>query len=88
MRSDCSSQRKSEVDASKGSREWLERGPGLERDIARVTGIPEEILGTYESSADLSVDQKLEWIEGRKTSREEDMSYALYGILGVTPGAN
>lgn len=63
-------------------------GPGLEGDIARVTGLPEEVLHNYESSVSLSVDQKLRWIEGRKTTREEDMSYALYGILDVTPGAN
>jgi len=61
---------------------------GLEGDIATVTGIPEEILHNYQTSARLSVDQKLKRIEGRKTSREEDMSYALYGIVGVTPGAN
>ena len=30
----------------------------------------------------------MKWMEGRKTTREEDLSYALYGICGVAPGAN
>jgi len=63
-------------------------GPGLERDIATITGIPEEILRNYEVSAGLSVEERLRWMDDRKTTREEDMSYALYGIFSVTPGAN
>ncbi|KAM3423937.1 hypothetical protein BST61_g1331 [Cercospora zeina] len=63
-------------------------GPGLEKDIAAITTIPERVLRDYAASIDLSVDEKLKWMEGRKTTRPEDMSYALYGIFGVTPGAN
>ena len=63
-------------------------GPGLEREIAARTGIPEQILHDYNASQGLSVKERLKWIEGRKTSRAEDMSYALFGIFGVTDGAN
>ena len=63
-------------------------GPGFERDVATITGIPESVLHDYATTRGLSVDERLRWMEGRKTSRKEDMSYALYGIFGVTPGAN
>lgn len=58
-------------------------GPGLEKDIAARTGIPEQILYNYNASQGLSVDERLKWMEGRKTSRTEDMSYALFGIFDV-----
>lgn len=63
-------------------------GPALEGEIAARTRIPEEILHDYTASKRVSVDAKFEWIDGRKTTRAEDMSYALYGVLNVTPGAN
>ncbi|KAK3613761.1 hypothetical protein LTR56_027692 [Elasticomyces elasticus] len=63
-------------------------GSNLEKRIAQITGIPEKVLHNYEASTDSSVAAKVKWIEGRKTTRPEDMSYALFGILGVTPGAN
>lgn len=63
-------------------------GPSLERDVAEITGIPEQALHHFESSQGWSVEERLSWIEGRTTTREEDMSYALYGIFGVSPGAN
>lgn len=59
-------------------------GCDLGGTIARVTGIPEEVLYNYEASVGLSVGEKLKWMEARTTTRPEDMSYALYGILGVT----
>ena len=39
-------------------------------------------------SKHLSVSERLSWMNGRETTREEDTSYALYGIFNVTPGAN
>lgn len=63
-------------------------GPGLEKDIAITTGIPELVLHDYSTSLGFSAEIKLNWMEGRITTREEDMSYALYGIFGVAPGAN
>ena len=59
-------------------------GPDLSKRIARSTGIPEQVLRNYRANLDLSVHDKMKWMEGRKTTRPEDMSYALFGILGVT----
>jgi hypothetical protein len=63
-------------------------GCDLEETIHRITGIPVRVLHDYGASVDLSVEEKLKWMEGRTTTRQEDMSYALYGILDVTLGAN
>jgi len=63
-------------------------GSDLVEKIARVTGIPEPVLQDYNVSLGLSVEERLMWMEGRETTRPEDKSYALYGILGVTLGAN
>lgn len=59
-------------------------GVCLDEAIARITGIPEHVLHDYEAGHALSVHTKLKWMEGRKTTKPEDMSYALFGILGVT----
>jgi hypothetical protein len=67
---------------------WATVGFDLEEIIHRVTGIPIEVLHDYVASVRLSVEEKLKWMEGRTTTRPEDMSYALYGILEVTLGAN
>lgn len=61
-------------------------GPALERAISARTGLPEQILHDYNTSKGVGVDEKLKWIEGRRTSRVEDMSYALFGIFGIRPG--
>ncbi|KAK3669523.1 hypothetical protein LTR78_010577 [Recurvomyces mirabilis] len=63
-------------------------GPSLERDISKTTGIPEAALHDFRIDVEYSAEQKLTWMKGRSTTREEDMSYALYGICGVRPGAN
>ncbi|CZT16853.1 uncharacterized protein RCC_02688 [Ramularia collo-cygni] len=66
----------------------IDCGPGLEGRIATITNIPEGVLQSYDSSSSLSIDEKRKWMDGRETTREEDMFYALYGICGVTPGVN
>ncbi|KAK3618320.1 hypothetical protein LTR56_024714 [Elasticomyces elasticus] len=48
-------------------------GSNLEERIAQITGIPEKVLNNSASSTDASVDTKMKWIEGRKTTRPEDM---------------
>jgi hypothetical protein len=60
----------------------------LEEAIAKITNVPREVLQEYERSDQLSAQEKIRWIEGRKTTEEEDMTYALYGILNVSLGAN
>ncbi|KAK3647100.1 hypothetical protein LTR56_008268 [Elasticomyces elasticus] len=59
-------------------------GIGLEKMIARITGVPEQVLHDFEASYGLSVEEKRKWMDGRSTTRPEDMPYALFGILGVT----
>jgi hypothetical protein len=63
----------------------LETGKRLDHQIAAITGIPEYILHDYSgNSLGLTVDEKLRWMAERQTSREEDDSYCLLGIVGVT----
>jgi ankyrin repeat domain-containing protein 50 len=66
----------------------LRFGSNLEKRISRITNIPAEVLHSYRASTEASVEAKLKWMEGRQTTRPEDMWYALFGIVGVTPGAN
>lgn len=81
-----------EVIGNKGASTYIDCGTpsglNLEEDLAAITGIPERILRNYAASSGFNVDKKLRWIEGRTTTKPEDMSYALYGILGVRLGAN
>jgi hypothetical protein len=59
-------------------------GNSLIGRIAKITNIPERILQDYEESKALSVQEKLKWMEGRTTLREEDSSHCLLGILNVS----
>lgn len=63
-------------------------GPDLGAEIANITKIPEHILNDWGASINMRVEDKMRWMDNRKTTREEDISYALFGIVGVTPGAN
>lgn len=63
-------------------------GPNLEHAIGRITDLPQEILHDYATSVKFSPKEKMKWMEGRETTRPEDMSYALYGILDLNLGAN
>lgn len=60
----------------------------LEPTLAAITQIPEAVIRDFERSYDLSVPVRLQWMDGRDTLRPEDKSYAMFGIFGVTPGAN
>ena len=66
----------------------MDAGRDLENDIAHITGITVSVLHDYTISRALTAKEKLGWMNRRTTTRPEDMSYALYGILGVTLGAN
>jgi hypothetical protein len=66
----------------------LDIGNNLESEIAEITRVPIAVLQNFESSASLTVDEKLAWMEHRTTTKEEDKSYALYGIFDVCLGAN
>lgn len=62
----------------------LPAGPSLGTTIAAITGIPESVLGDYKCSQGLSVEERLQWMVGRETTREEDMTYSLLGIFDVS----
>ena len=59
-------------------------GRALEAAISTITGIPESVLHNYARSMSFSTGERLSWISGRKTTKEEDMSYSLLGIFNVT----
>ncbi|GIZ40936.1 hypothetical protein CKM354_000425600 [Cercospora kikuchii] len=63
-------------------------GEGLEGIIAKTTGVPERVLHDYDTCNKFNSNVKIGWMARRTTTREEDKAYALFGILGVTPGAN
>jgi ankyrin repeat domain-containing protein 50 len=56
--------------------------------VSLRTGIPEALLKDCRRLESFSNEEKLSWMEGRHTTREEDMSYGLFGILNVAIGAN
>jgi hypothetical protein len=58
-------------------------GADLEQDIAAKTGIPLRVIHDFEQSRDMSIEERLGWMNGRTTTVEEDMTYALFGILDV-----
>lgn len=66
----------------------VEVGVNLEPLLSEVTNIPQNVLQDYSNSRSLGFGEKMLWMEGRQTSKEEDMIYALFGIFNVTPGAN
>ncbi|KAF2726408.1 HET-domain-containing protein [Polyplosphaeria fusca] len=54
----------------------------LRQQIHEVTGIPEAAL-QGELLSQFSVNDRLSWIEHRRTKRKEDKAYSLLGIFGV-----
>lgn len=63
-------------------------GRNVEPLIVEVTGIPHTVLQDFSNSYALSVEQRMRWMKKRETLREEDLYYSLFGIFGVTLGAN
>nr|POF14192.1 vegetative incompatibility protein het-e-1 [Quercus suber] len=53
-----------------------------------ITNLFEPVFHDYDVSRGVSIDEKLKRMEGRSTTRPEDLSYARCGICRVTPGAN
>ena len=73
---------------SNRSRTPLYVGRPLESIIASITQIPQAVLHDSRRLEDFSSEERLKWVNGRNTTREEDMSYCLFGILDVAIGAN
>jgi hypothetical protein len=61
----------------------LQIGSSLNNRIAAITQISENILQDYSNSHAMSIDERMQWMVGRQTTREEDLSYCLLGILDV-----
>lgn len=52
-------------------------------EISRITGIPAVTTTNPDSLSSFSVAQRISWGSNRQTTRLEDLSYCLLGILGV-----
>ncbi|EGP86797.1 uncharacterized protein MYCGRDRAFT_60039, partial [Zymoseptoria tritici IPO323] len=65
--------------------EWFTRGWTLQELLAPSLVI---FLSNDWNSKTLSLEQKFTWMEGRTTTREEDMSYCLFGIFEIAIGSN
>lgn len=55
----------------------------LHKEISSITGIPVRLTTQPGSLHDFTVAQKISWASKRQTTRPEDLSYCLLGILGV-----
>ncbi|KAH8632655.1 HET-domain-containing protein [Alternaria alternata] len=58
------------------------RKSGMVDWIAEITGIPTDALQITPLSH-FSIDQRMKWSEGRKTTRQEDLAYSLLGIFDI-----
>ncbi|KAH7176232.1 heterokaryon incompatibility protein-domain-containing protein [Dactylonectria macrodidyma] len=69
------------------SQKWLEIGEksSLSRLISDIAGVPEAVLVMHPKRdiKDFPIAVRISWIAKRQTSRTEDMSYSLLGILDV-----
>lgn len=54
----------------------------LRREIQDITGIPTQAL-QGRPLCQFDIKERLSWVEGRETKRQEDMAYSLLGIFGV-----
>jgi hypothetical protein len=55
----------------------------LQRQIHEVTGIPVKVLQGSPLS-EITVEERLQWVEARQTTEEDDKSYCLLEIFSVT----
>jgi len=62
----------------------MQTGPSLEDRISKVTAIPQAILHDYREGDNLTAEEKMQWADGRETTRAEDLSYCLLGITGAS----
>ncbi|KAL1846163.1 hypothetical protein Daus18300_014339 [Diaporthe australafricana] len=67
------------------SREGVHLGSkkSLERRINEITRVPIKALQAIQDLSGFSVAERMAWMQGRETTREEDMAYSLLGIFNV-----
>ncbi|OQO10192.1 hypothetical protein B0A48_04549 [Cryoendolithus antarcticus] len=81
------------------SKQWTrigDRGNGvglqpptlLEETLSQRTGIPIAVMCDSRCVTTASAEEKILWLRGRRTTRQEDMWYCLFGILDTPIGAN
>ncbi|CAK1368378.1 unnamed protein product [Cercospora beticola] len=63
-------------------------GRCLTQSVSQITGVPDGVLDDSRRLEAFSKEEKLRWVQGRNTTREEDMAYCLFGILDAPIGAN
>ncbi len=68
------------------SREWESLGTkrAIAALISNVTGIDEACLCNRQRLSEYSIAQRMSWAANRSTTRDEDLSYSLLGIFGIT----
>ena len=66
-------------------RDWTVYGTKsfLREEVSHITGIPTTVITRPNSVKGFSVAQRISWAANRQTTRPEDISYCLLGILGV-----
>jgi hypothetical protein len=52
--------------------------------ISDITGIPKAALEGSQPLSSFSIEERMFWMEGRKTTKPEDMAYSLLGIFDTT----
>ncbi|OAK95310.1 hypothetical protein IQ06DRAFT_258278, partial [Phaeosphaeriaceae sp. SRC1lsM3a] len=55
----------------------------LEQQIHDITHLPKAVIRGA-ALTDFDIEDRISWISGRKTTREEDLAYSLLGILNVS----
>lgn len=67
-------------------KDWVYMGTkrGLRSPIRIVTGIDERHLSGEVDFRTACIAQKMSWIAGRSTTREEDIAYCMVGLFGIT----
>lgn len=53
-------------------------------DIEEVTGVPSSCLSDPQRYKQMSVDERMDWVEHRQTTEPEDKAYCMIGLLDVS----
>ncbi|CAK3913369.1 Hypothetical predicted protein [Lecanosticta acicola] len=70
-----------DVEALKLSTRLL--GFNLSAHISKITEIPERVLFDVRKSNDYSIEDRKAWMEGRTTTKPEDLAYCQFGLFGI-----
>lgn len=62
---------------------WSDTPNEIVVEVARVTGIPQEVLMDRYKPATKTVAQRMSWAAGRRSTRAEDVAYSLLGLFDV-----